>query len=91
MDISNSSLLVSGGATLNLPGVTSYQGVRELRRITPRRSRPPAPAAAPALIHLSSVATSTTYGDSTTQFQAAAGGLVSLPLLAQIGGGATQL
>ena len=90
MDIDNSSLLVSGGATLNLPGVTSYHGGTAPQTHTSTLQASGAGSLL-SLPHLTALITSTTFGDSTTQAQAVAGGRVNLPVVTQISGGAGQL
>jgi RHS repeat-associated protein len=86
-DLDGSSVTVSGGATLNLPGVTSYTGHIQ-NATTLQATGVGSTLSLPALTNLS--VDTTLYG-SATQFEALAGATVNLPLLASINTGTVDL
>ena len=86
-DIDGSSFQLSGGATLNMPAVTSYSGALGVTSTLQA-------SGVGSLLSLPNLTTIT--GDtgnfvSLTQAQALSGGQVSLPALTQIGGGPVAL
>ena len=89
-DITNSNITVSNGATLSLPGVTTYQGGGSTLDHTSTLQATGAGSLL-SLPHLATVATSMTFGDSTTELQAIGNGQVASPVLTQISGNTTQL
>jgi formylmethanofuran dehydrogenase subunit C len=89
-DLDTSNVLVSGGATVTLPSVTSYQGGANAQSHTSTLQASGAGSLL-SLPHLATVDTSTTFGDSVTQVQAESSGKIDLPVFTQTSGGSTQL
>ena len=86
-DADGSSLLVSGGASLTLPALTSYTGFianTDTLQATGTGSLLSLPT-------LATITEDTTNGYSWTQIKALAGGIVSFPALPQISGGPVLL
>ena len=86
-DADGSNFLVSGGASLTLPGVTSYTGVVG----TSDTLQATGGGSVLSLPKLTTITEDTSNGNSWTRIQALAGATVSLPVLPQISSGPVLL
>ena len=88
--VSSGSLTAAAGATLSLPQLTSIVGGADPLNHTSTLEATGAGSLL-SLPNLATLSTSTQFGDSLTQIEAADGGKVDLPALTEIYAGSTQL